>query len=848
MNKNIFVWIIAFLVLMSSVSALDTNNFIQYLSFDDVLTFDSANNKNATNDGCYSSIGGAFGTNKSTCGSTEHIDTQINSQWNGLDDFGIGFHINYTAGVNPYFAFEDADGSRIEIQFDQTINNDMRAYIKNGGTIVTKGQTGAIGWGDGDLHFFAFVRRANGDFFIYKDGVKQAHSNDTASAIALNSYTKTYWLTGNNKASGVSEQSAHIDEFWIYDGVLTDADILSLNSSNPFSGSPPPTPTSYFDITAIDNQTSNPINTFNATIDLNNGTLGLFFSTTNGTINTGINQSVALLGNVTFRSNNYFEQVYLNHNISNDLQSILLDYPKITTFDNESSNSINTFNVSLVGGFWNTTTGTINFPYQTTKTITIKSQGYNDKAITFNFENGTDLNTALLYTYARMYIQGFEAPLNTTQILNLTIIAESLNSSFSLNSSTTNGLLNVSYPRGETINATFDNDEYALTSNLIFPSYNYFFNFSAYPTNSVFLFIRDSETNALINTSRINITLNGAAFYSVFTLNGTYRFKDIKSGNYQADLEAGSYSDNTYFFALNNRTHRELDWYMSSTCTDITFSFLDTYQSALEGVVATFNQQVNGSWVNVGQKTTDISGDIQICLETEKHLIQAVKSGYQTWEGNLTPLTTEYTIFLDILGARVYNLLFDDITFIYSPTTSTLNGNLTNITFTTYSPGGEILYFGLNTTYNGTQYIHNITTSASGGVASVELPLKQDDDSEFSVDFFVKSVSGNYHHFKIYYNVFDFAISQYSLVQIFDDWETQEGTFAVLFWVYVMILFALGLIHLAGGRGIVLVISAILLIGIFSSPLIAVIDLTIGIIQTVVLILISIAMSKRGLL
>jgi len=735
---------------------------------------------------------------------------------------------------------------------------------------------------DGATQFILFKVRTDhsNEFQLYmKDATNNAYLySGTGNEVTLNAWnficvtfddssdTITLYLNGSSVASGNTGSSVSlslsgekmylgygqanfkgkIDEFSVWSTILTSGNMEYLyNSGSPdaFQQYPftLPPPTAYFDLTAKDNETSATITNFNATIN------NTFYSTTNGTINTDINQSKGYILNIEFGDiHNYFNKTYNSYNTSSDLQGVILEYPKITAYDNETSAVINNFNVSSSGYFAETTTGTIYFPYNTTKTITFRSSNYDNKIKTFDFSDSTELNQPLIYTLARMKIKGYESPLNTTLILNYSIIAESLNSSFTDTSSTTNGTLNIEYPRGETINITIDSSLYALKSDLFIPSYDMTYNISTYPTNSVYLSIYSGIT--LIDDRTINITLIGPEYKSVSTTNGTYKFNNILAGSYQVDLEASGFSDNTYYFSLSNRTHRELDYYMSSSCTDITFSLLDTYQAVLPNVVVTFNQQINGSWVDIGQRSTDISGDILICLEEEPHLIQAVKTGYQTWEGTLTPLTTEYTIFLDLIGARVYETLFDDLTFIFSPQTSTLTGNLTNFTMTTYSPEGKVLYFGLNSNYNGTSYISNITTSASGGIATITLPLNQDDDDNFKVRFFVKSTDGNYHEFTIDYNVFDYAISQYSLATIFADWKAQEGNFVVIFWVYVMMLAALGLLALSGANNIVLLIAAILFIGLFSSPLIAAFSLTIGIVQITLLVLVAVAMGKGGLI
>ena len=856
MNKifKILTLILFLLVLTGTAQAIPTDGELRFDCNDNVLDQWNSNDGSA-NSMTYNTPYPVFnitgnGSTKS-CSFDKNNDYLTVSNLNIQAPLSVSFWYNATttADLGTYQSlFRWADGSGHNsadfdwgLYYGGAVGNTLTSKIYDNPTGEsvdrTVSYTNAEVSNNNAFHHVVLTAK-DAEFKMYFDGALVSTNSDAGVVRTMVDSN----LIISSRYSHDELYGGKIDEFQIYSRYLNETEVINLYNCNATNcGAAPSPPTAYFDLTLKDNETSAAINIFNATIN------GTSYATTNGTINTNINQSGGYEFNVEFWGvSNHFNRTYNNYNTSSDLTGYILEYPKITTYDNETLTAINNFNVSLSGYFAETITGIIYFPYDTTKTITIRSSNYDNKIKTFDFSDSTELNQSLIYTLARMKIKGYESPLNTTLILNYSIISESLNSSFTDTSSTTNGTLNIEYPRGETINITIDSSLYALKSDLFIPSYDMTYNISTYPTNSVYLSIYSGTT--LINDRAVNITLIGPEYKSVSTTNGTYKFNNILAGSYQVDLEAFGFSDNTYYFSLSNRTHRELNYYMSSSCTDITFSLLDTYQAVLPDVVVTFNQQINGSWVDIGQRSTDISGDIVICLEEDPHLIQAVKTGYQTWEGTLTPLTTEYTIFLDLIGARVYELLFDDLTFIYSPQTQTLTGNLTNFTMAVYSPMGKVLYFGLNSTYNGTSYISNITTSASGGIATITLPLNQNDDDSFKVRFFVESTGGNYHEFTIDYNVFDYAISQYSLATIFADWKAQEGNFAVIFWVYVMMLAALGLLALSGANNIVLLIASILFIGLFSSPLIAAFSLTIGIVQITLLVLVAVAMGKGGLI
>lgn len=610
---------------------------------------------------------------------------------------------------------------------------------------------------------------------------------------------------------------------------------------NEFGSGPPVV--NHFSITAKDNETLANINTFNATID------GTTYFTTNGTINTGIN-STAGLKNIIIRANQHFSRSYNNYNVSTNLQGVLLEYPIIRAYDDETGKAISIFNVTYSGVVYSSSASKVYFPFDTSKTVLFKSNGFNNQIVTHNFTNSNNLNQSLLFTLARMKFYVRELP-NNVSVSEFYLNVSSYNSSYTNRIGTTNGTLNAALPR-ETLNISVDTSDLEYVWEDYFnPIYNIPFTFYVYGSNSLSLNLYYYSNSSVFSGKRVNITIDGPEYLENFTTTGFKYFEGLDSGHYQIDLvPAGDYSPVTNFFTVVSRTHQVLDVYFSSslTCHPVQLNIFNNLNTLQDNVTVSFSKKIGGVWLIVAQKKSDISGTVTYCMDEILYKIIAQKDGYATWSGELTPYGDTYSIVLNPISSQTWTYTLGDIYIKMLPSINSFNINTTtpiNFSLFVSSASGNLLYFGLNTTYNGTSYIENITGSPAGGLATIEIPLIMS-EKNLKITYFLYTASNQPFSWDRYLSIYGFEISQYSLSEIFTDWRTESGDWVVLFWSYVGIVIILGLIALSGANMTIIMVASMLLISIMTSPIVGAIPYAIGIMSVAVLLLLTIAMNRGG--
>lgn len=177
------------------------------------------------------------------------------------------------------------------------------------------------------------------------------------------------------------------------------------------------TTTNNLTITVVDNRTDNTINVFNTTITT--PSYSYYYSTINGTIQTNVSDDIV---NITVRAKNYFNNVTLNYNSSNDYQAKIIKYAAVTaivgstgeTILNFTANYTNIANASDNGSL-STTTGTIYFPLKSgTYTLGLYDVVYNSAIWESLSQN----------VIASPYLEGYEFSVYQTNNYNLTILDE----------------------------------------------------------------------------------------------------------------------------------------------------------------------------------------------------------------------------------------------------------------------------------------------------------------------------------------------------------------------------------------------------------------------------------------
>lgn len=302
---------------------------------------------------------------------------------------------------------------------------------------------------------------------------------------------------------------------------------------------------------------------------------------------------------------------------------------------------------------------------------------------------------------------------NGTVINNFTINLTDLNNSVVYTNSTTTGSLTFDVIRNNHYTAFIDATGFAYSEQN--KTINSTFNsmvFGLVFENSINITIRDESTNALVtqNTS-IRFTLSGSPIeYSYYTTTGNLFVSSLPAGNYSivfTSIDPTVYTVRTYQAIISNRSTQNLNAYLN-TGTGVLFTYTDSTSGILlEGVSVTMYRLINGSWVVVESRYTDITGRLQFTFvsNTAYQFISSL-SGYTTKTFTLNPiLFTSYTVQLDKVSTLSEG--YSDVTIYYSPT-NFYEGKRNAWTFSISSPSGILSYYqywlrtpSANHTFNG---------------------------------------------------------------------------------------------------------------------------------------------------
>lgn len=111
-------------------------------------------------------------------------------------------------------------------------------------------------------------------------------------------------------------------------------------------------------------------NTFNATV---NNTL---FTTTTGSLTTTFWSNETDYVNVSISAYNYFNQTFLNYNLTTDINTTLSSYPTLTVYNRWNNDIISNYTVTINGTTYNSINNTTYIPQQGTFNITVASPNY----------------------------------------------------------------------------------------------------------------------------------------------------------------------------------------------------------------------------------------------------------------------------------------------------------------------------------------------------------------------------------------------------------------------------------------------------------------------------------------
>lgn len=270
-------------------------------------------------------------------------------------------------------------------------------------------------------------------------------------------------------------------------------------------------------------------------------------------------------------------------------------------------------------------------------------------------------------------------------------------------------------------------------------------NFQLFENNSVQFYFKNGDSLAFI-TSDINASLaNANNTYNFNTSNGEYFLSGIDGGTYTLTAQTSGFNPVEVFVTVLNNEYQELNVFFGEDVESRIFTVTDRQGNPIEGVVVTFTRQINGTTVVYGQQTTDFSGGIQMFLNpSDIYDLTALKAGYNTFSGSVTPFRSSYTINMEQEGSQRFISTFDDISYRnnFSHVQNTTTGEAW---FEIVSAAGYLQYWGMSTSYNGTTYFQNNTGTPSGGTIQFNITnINTSQQNTLEVVYWFKSVNSSF--------------------------------------------------------------------------------------------------------
>ena len=325
--------------------------------------------------------------------------------------------------------------------------------------------------------------------------------------------------------------------------------------------------------------------------------------------------------------------------------------------------------------------------------------------------------------------------------------------------------------------------------------------------------IRDAGNDNIITWTPVTVTIdrNNFTTQNNITAAGFIFYPELGSGIWTVAGQATDYPSRDYLITVNNNAITQFTMYLLNSTNIVTFSVkdFDTAQF-IEGALVTVTKKIGGNFITVGQDVTDVIGSSQFALENDiTYRIIFQEQSYFTRSINLEPIETEYTILLTKNITIVYRLLFDEISYTYSPTTGLIAPlDNYNFTFTVVSPNGVLNWFSISTDFNGSTTT-NVTGSPNGGTAILQRNLSAHPSESFSMMFCFDTTEFERYCFNASYIVNPVTIGDMSLPSLINDSANivnlfsneNRGTLILSVMGWIIIAFFVTIISISGLGG-----------------------------------------------
>lgn len=544
---------------------------------------------------------------------------------------------------------------------------------------------------------------SSGNCEIFVDG----GTAEDSSAVSGTIYThNTAFYTGKNTPSAGYADGV-IDELYIYDHVLSGADITELyNSGNGYQ--PYAAASSNASVQADDIYTSSAITNFTVTFDGSN------YSTTNGTVILPVLTNTSSLWNLTYYSNQsggYFARSYDDVNLTN-IHTGELHQAEITF------NASNRVTGSAVTSFTTNTSSNGGSASETATNPQLNVSAGNDYQAEFAKNTYWPAYTTFNASALDQTTQSFEVydhKLNVTITVaggtatdqNFTANLYWQDGTFAETVTTTNGYIEFNVTHGNW--TVWINDSlHTLTSKNI--TLNSTDNLTAlditvYTTNALTLNVYDEVLETLITQNVTFEFVSDIDTRNSSTTNGTLYIDLLEPVNYTVFYQSlPPYQERIAYITITNRTSQERDLYLINGSADnlenVSVIIIDQTGAPVEGYRVQVQKYFfsQNSYLVVEEADTDIDGTVrvQVQLYNEFYRFTILDPDGEVVK-NTEPATVKKNEFTIQINTEPESLLewsrWDDISYALSwnDTTNTFRATYTagsglasNMCFTAY--------------------------------------------------------------------------------------------------------------------------------------------------------------------
>lgn len=235
--------------------------------------------------------------------------------------------------------------------------------------------------------------------------------------------------------------------------------------------------------------------------------------------------------------------------------------------------------------------------------------------------------------------------------------------------------------------------------------------------------------NLSVENFQTNITLQNFNTLETSTLtssNGLFYNSLLGAGVYNVQVSATNSTTTHGILTVVAGINQSVTYYVDSSAVPIIFYAVDTLGGLVDNASISFSTSINGSVVVFAQQITDFTGGITVNLrEGTLYTILGVEpsGAYNNLSQLVIPqsASSPYSLpFTFNTAGTNYPSNFDNV---YTAITAGFNNTTSfiNVTWEVISPLGELDWFSLNTSYNGSVYSQNISGSPGGGIAFVNI-------------------------------------------------------------------------------------------------------------------------------